>query len=138
MTDNPSASGMPGGGPYDWYRRGLSLLQTGDPDAASVLLERALNADPGSRSTAEALGRARFGTRRFAESAELFASLVERDPVDDYARFALGLALTRLGLHEQALSHLRLATAMRPAETNYADALRQALATVDARRAAAS
>lgn len=130
--------GSPSGGPYDWYRRGLSLLETGDAEAASLLLDRALAADPGSRSVAEALGRARFGSRRFAESAELFAGLVDRDPADDYARFGLGLALTRLGRQEEALAHLNLAAAMRPGRRTYEDALRQARATVEARKQAAS
>ncbi len=133
-----SEHGTPGGGPYDWYRRGVALLDSGDADAASMLLERALAADPSSRSVAEALGRARFGSRRFAESAELFGGLVERDPADDYARFGLGLALTRLGRHREALVHLNLAAVMRPGRPPYEDALRQARATLDARRQDAS
>jgi tetratricopeptide (TPR) repeat protein len=133
-----SPGGAPVGGPYDWYRRGLALLESGDADAASLLLGRAFEADPGSRSVAEALGRAHFGTRRFTESAELFSGLIERDPADDYAQFGLGLALTRLGRHEEAVTHLTLAAVMRPGRDSYDTALRQARATVDARRQRAS
>lgn len=130
--------GAPAGGPYDWYRRGLALLESGDADAAAMLLDRALEAEPGSRSVAEALGRAQFGARRFGESAEVFAGLVDRDPADDYAQFGLGLALTRLGRHEEALAHLRLAAVMQPGRSPYDEALRQARATVEARRQTAS
>jgi len=132
-----SEHGAPGGEPYDWDRRGVSLLDAGDADAASLLLARALAADPTSRSVAEALGRARFGSRQFAESADLFAGLVDRDPADDYARFGLGLALTRLGRLQEALVHLNLAAVMRPGRRPYEDALHHARATLDARRQAA-
>lgn len=135
---DPARAGLPLGDPYDWYRRGLALLGAGNAEAAALLLARALDAEPGSRSVAEALGRACFGARRFSESAELFAGLVDRDPTDDYARFGLGLALTRLGRHEQAVVQLTLAAVMKPARSTYAEALRQARATVDARRQIAS
>lgn len=133
---NPA--GRPAGDPYDWYQRGLALLRADNPEAAALLLARALDAEPDSRSVAEALGRASFGARRFGESAELFAGLVDRDPTDDYAQFGLGLALTRLGRHEEALAHLTLATVLEPARSSYGEALRQARATVDARRQLAS
>jgi len=128
----------PAGDVVDWYRRAVDLLDSGDDAAAAVLLERALVTEPSSPALQEAMGRARFGSRRYAESADLFGSLVERDPTDHYARYGLGLALSRLGRQEQALEHLAVAVAMRPGRSEYDDALRQARATVDARRAAAS
>lgn len=134
----PARPGYPAGEPYDWYRRGLALLGARNAEAAALLLARALDAEPDSRSVAEALGRARFDARRFGESAELFAGLVDRDPTDDYAQFGLGLALTRLGRHEEALAHLTLATVLKPTRSTYLDALRRARATVDARRQIAS
>lgn len=135
--ESPETTG-PAGDVVAWYRRALGLLDSGDDAAAAVLLERALAAEPGSPALREAMGRARFGSRRYAESADLFGGLVERDPTDHYARYGLGLALSRLGRQEQALEHLAVAVAMRPGRDDYDDALRQARATVDARRAAAS
>lgn len=126
----------PAGDVVDWYRRAMDLLDSRNDAAAAVLLERALRAEPGSPALREAMGRARFGSRRYAESADLFGGLVERDPTDHYARYGLGLALSRLGRQEQALEHLAVAVAMRPGRDEYDDALRQARATVDARRAA--
>ncbi len=128
----------PSGDVVDWFRRAVDLLDSGDDAAAAVLLDRALKAEPASPALREAMGRATFGSRQYAESADLFGSLVDRDPTDHYARYGLGLALSRLGRQEQALEHLAVAVAMRPGRNEYDDALRQARATVDARRAAAS
>lgn len=142
MSDDRAAgmatrqSGEPAGDLVTWYRRATDLLDSGDDAAAATLLERAIEAEPGSPSLREALGRARFGTRRYDESAELFAGLVDRDPTDHYARYGLGLALSRLGRQERAVEHLAVAVAMHPERAEYAAALRQARATVDARRAA--
>lgn len=127
-------SGRPGGTVYDWYHRGLELLSGGDPEAAAHLLAHASKAEPGSRSVREALARALFDSRRYAEAAEQFRRIVADSPVEDYARFGLGLSLSRLGEPEAAVEHLALAVAMRPDEHNYANALRGARATLRARR----
>ena len=99
---------------YTWYQRGLELLGRGSPAAAAQLLERAAEAEPGSRSVLEALGRAQFDTRRYDEAAATFRRIVEASPSDDYAHFGLGLALARGGNPRAAAEHLALAAAMRP------------------------
>lgn len=38
--------------------------------------------------------------------------IVERDPVEHYARLMLGRTLQRQGRHEEAASHLRIASAL--------------------------
>lgn len=124
----------PGGGVYEWYTRGLELLRAGSAAAALQLLTRAAEAEPGSHSIREALGRAQFGTRRFGAAAESFRGIVEEEPAEDYARFGLGLALSRMGDFAGAVEHLALAAAMRPENKDYARALRQARATLEARR----
>ena len=96
----PPRDGTPGvpaphGDVYTWYQRGLELLGRGSPAAAAQLLERAAEAEPGSRSVLEALGRAQFDTRRYEEAAATFRQIVEASPSDDYAHFGLGLALAR-------------------------------------------
>ena len=48
----------PEGGVYDWYQRGLQLLDDGNPEAAAILLARAAEAEPQSRSILEARARA--------------------------------------------------------------------------------
>jgi tetratricopeptide (TPR) repeat protein len=131
---DPSAPAEPSGGVYEWYQRGLDLLGTGSPAAALQLLQRAAEAEPTSRSIREALARAQFGARRFADAADTFRSIVEDNPSEDYALFGLGLALSRMGDFESAVEHLALAAAMRPDNKHYVNALRHARATLEARR----
>ncbi|MEU8800011.1 tetratricopeptide repeat protein [Spirillospora sp. NPDC048819] len=120
----------PEGGVYEWYTRGLELLRAGSASAALQLLTRAAEAEPWSHSIREALARAQFGTRRFDAAAESFQSIVEEEPAEDYARFGLGLCLSRMGDFKGAARHLALAAAMRPENEDYAKALRHARATL--------
>ena len=115
--------GQPAGSVYDWYKRGLALLRSGNPAAAALLLTRAHSVEPESRSIREALARAQFDSRQYQASAKTFGSLVDDDPADDYAHFGLGLALSRLGEHEIAHGHLAMAVTMRPAADGYSAAL---------------
>ncbi|MCW2915540.1 MAG: repeat-containing protein [Actinomycetia bacterium] len=130
----PRGSAQPEGGVYEWYTRGLELLSAGSAAAAVQLLERAADAEPSSSSIREALARAQFGARRFAEAADSFRWIVEYNPSEDYALFGLGLSLSRLGEFEAAVEHLALAVAMRPDNKHYTNALRHARATLEARR----
>ena len=119
---------------YEWYQRGLQLLGNGDPAAAAMLLGRAAEAEPGSRSVREALARAQYDAGRYAEAIQSFQELIAVNPTDDYAHFGLGLAASRAGELKVAAEHLALAVAMRPDLGHYARALRG----VRARRAAES
>lgn len=130
------AAGMPGGEVYDWYRRGLALLESGDADAAAQVLEHANAVAPESASVLEALARALFDAGRYAPAVSAFERLVERDPGSDYARFGLGLALTRLDRFKEAVDHLALAAVMRPRQ-EYTQALTHARATLRYRERAA-
>ncbi len=125
---------QPGGGVYEWYRRGVDLLQRGNPAAAAQLLEHVAEAEPASRSVREALARAQFDSGRYVEAADSFRRIVEANPSEDYAQFGLGLAAARVDDLETAIKHLALAAAMRPDVAHYATALRGARATKAARR----
>jgi tetratricopeptide (TPR) repeat protein len=129
-----SEAGSPEGGVYEWYQRGLQLLSNGDPAAAALLLSRAAEAEPGSRSVREALARAQYDAGRYQEAIASFTELIADNPTDDYAHFGLGLAASRAGELKVAAEHLALAVAMRPDLGHYAQALRG----VRARRAAES
>jgi len=118
----------PGGDVYDWYRRGLQLLAAGHPAAAAALLEHAAEAEPTSRSVREALARAQFGSGRFRNARDNFATIVAENPTDDYAHFGLGLSASRLGDYDGAVEHLALAVAMRPENRDYGHALERARA----------
>lgn len=127
----------PDGGPYEWWQRGVELLQRGDAAAAAVLFERTVEADARSASGWEALGRASYDAGRFHRAAEAFARLLELAPDSHYGHFALGLSLTRLDRFERGVEHLAMASAMRPERREYTDRLRQARATLQARKDAA-
>ena len=115
---------------HGWYTTGMELLGKGSPAAAAQVLQRAANAEPGSRSIREALARAQFDTGQYEAAAANFRAIVEASPADDYANFGLGLALARSGDHEAAAEYLALAAAMRPDRKPYTDALRQVRATL--------
>ena len=119
---------------HAWYTTGMELLGKGSPAAAAQVLQRAANAEPGSRSVREALARAQFDTGQYAAAAENFRVIVEASPADDYAHFGLGLSLARTGDHEAAAEYLALAAAMRPDRKHYTDALRQVRATLNFRK----
>ncbi|MEU5386129.1 tetratricopeptide repeat protein [Kitasatospora cineracea] len=129
-------SGVPGGGVYDWFRRGVRLLEERHPAAAVQLLARAAEAEPGSGSIREALARAQFDAGQYARALESFRAVAEADPSDDYAQFGWGVSAARLGDFETSAEHLALAVAMQPGNRHYQSALRQTRATLAARAGA--
>ena len=131
--DGMQGDGEPAGEVYDWYVRGLSLLESGNAAAAAELLAHARSREPDSASVLEALARALFDAKRYAEAHQLFGALVETTPDNDYARFGLGLSRMRAGDFPGAVEQLSLAAAMRPERADYRQALREARATVRAR-----
>jgi len=125
-------NGNPSGDPYDWYQRGLALLAEGNTDAAATLLQRVRRSEP-SPAVLEALGRALFESRRYDEAIEVLTELAERTPDEDYAHYALGLALWRKQAFPAARDHLAMAFVMRPDRSEYGQALSQVKATLRAR-----
>jgi len=101
------------------YRRGLELLEDGDFAGARGHLERAAASDPDKSSVREALGRAYFRLHNYSGAAEEFAAVVERHPVNDFAHFCLGRALSKVGDTDGARHHLALASNLRPERRDY-------------------
>jgi tetratricopeptide (TPR) repeat protein len=130
----PPPDVLPKGEVYDWYTRGLDLLDGGNPAAAVTLLTHATAAEPQSRSVREALARAQFDAGLYADAVESFGWIISVNPADDYAQFGLGLAAAKTGDLPAAVEHLALAAAMRPDITHYATALRGARAALAASR----
>lgn len=125
-------NGAPSGGPYEWYQRATQMLSEGNADAAIVLLERVRRTEP-SPSVLETLGRALFDARHYDQAIEVLTELVERAPDEDYAHYALGMALWRRQMFPTARDHLSMAFVMRPDKQEYAQALTQVKATLRAR-----
>ena len=104
---------------YSLYRRGMSLLEAGDFAPATVPLSKAARMAPEKSSIREALGRAYFRNRQFEEAATEFEAVVETHPVNDFAHFCLGRALSLTGDTERARHHLALASNLRPDRRDY-------------------
>ncbi len=129
----PPADVLPGGEVYDWYVRGVELLEGGNPAAAVQLLSHASRAEPESRSVREALARAQFDAGMYTEAHASFAVIIEANPADDYAQFGMGLSAAKIGDLNGAVEHLALAAAMRPDISHYGVALRGARAAITRR-----
>ena len=104
---------------YTLYRRGIELLEEGDFEHATAPLAEAARRAPEKTSVREALGRAYFRSGRFAPAAAEFEAVVESHPVNDFAHFCLGRALTLTGERERARHHLALASNLRPDRNDY-------------------
>lgn len=120
----------PHGGVYEWYQRGLTLLDRGDAAAAAAVLTHAASAEPSSRSVREALARAQYDAGQYPQAMDSFAAILDEDPADDYAHFGCGLAAVKTGQLHRAVEHLALAAAMRPEIAHYGAALRGARAAL--------
>jgi Flp pilus assembly protein TadD len=104
---------------YTLYRRGLELLEDGSFQEATEPLAEAARRAPEKSSVREALGRAYFRNRQFAEAAAEFEAVVETHPVNDFAHFCLGRALSLTGQTKRARHHLALASNLRPERRDY-------------------
>ena len=104
---------------YTLYRRGVELLADGSFGEATVPLAEVARRTPEKSSVREALGRAYFRNRQYEEAAAEFEAVVDRQPVNDYAHFCLGRALSLTGQRDRARHHLALASNLRPERGDY-------------------
>jgi len=110
---------------YDLYRRGISLLDHGDHEAAIVPLSKARDLEPDKASIREALGIAYFRLRRWVEAETEFRAVLDLSPTDDYAHYALGRVLEKQGRDAEANGHYKLASSMNPGNEGYAARVRE-------------
>jgi tetratricopeptide (TPR) repeat protein len=128
----PPEDVVPQGEMYDWYIRGVELLESGDSTSSVQLLQHVATSEPESRMVREALARAQFDAGMYEEALANFEWIIAINPADDYSQFGLGLAATKMGDLQKAVEHLALAAAMRPDINYYATALRGARAALTA------
>jgi Flp pilus assembly protein TadD len=114
MAENESSESL-----YNLYRRGIELLEEGDFEHAKAPLEEAARQAPEKSSVREALGRVYFRTRDYEGAVDECSAVVESHPVNDYAHFCLGRALTKTGHRKRARHHLALASNLRPDRRDY-------------------
>ena len=104
---------------YDLYRKGRDHMAAGLNAQATVALEKAKRREPHKASIREALGIAYYRIRRFADAEREFRAVLELQPVDDYAHFALGRCLEKQGRPSEAAGHYKLARSLRPKSRDY-------------------
>ena len=81
---------------------GTSAAPRGPAAQATVPLEKAKRREPDKASIRETLGIAYFRLGRYEDAEAEFRAVLELSPVDDYAHYALGRSLEKLGRTTEA------------------------------------
>lgn len=115
------------------YRQAERLLSDRNPHAALTVVEPLVSQEPDAVAVLLLAARACFDCARLDQAESLFRRVVDLDPTHHYAHAGLGRTLQRRSRHREALTHLRLATALSP-EPWYAQALARAEACVEQER----
>jgi Flp pilus assembly protein TadD len=105
---------------YDNFQEGRQRLRRGQAAQATVPLEKAKRDEPNKASIRETLGIAYFRIGRYREAEAEFRAALEISPVDDYAHYALGRCLEKLGRTAEANTHYKLARSLKPGDERYA------------------
>jgi tetratricopeptide (TPR) repeat protein len=108
----PSFGATSGHHPADAYQQAWSLIEGSAPLEAIEILDPALSAEPGSTGLRTLRAWAYFKSAQLGRAEADLSRLVEADPTDVWARFALGRVLERQSRYAAALPHLRLAAVM--------------------------
>jgi Flp pilus assembly protein TadD len=109
--------------PAEILRRADELVTARRPAEALDTLAPLLSDEPDSRSVLELAGRAYFARSQLDRAERSFSRLVELDPTDAYARFALGRVCERRSRMTEAVGHYRVAVALDP-RPEFTDRLR--------------
>jgi Flp pilus assembly protein TadD len=103
-----------GAGTFEAFRHAESLVAQRRPLDALAALAPVLDSEPDKPSVHLLAGRAYLGSAQLRRAEQAFLRVIELDPTDHYARFALGRTLQRLGRFAEAQTQLRMAVAMNP------------------------
>jgi tetratricopeptide (TPR) repeat protein len=101
-------------GTFESFRKAETLLHQRRPLEALRELEAVVDAAPDVPSVHLLAGRAYFGSAQLGRAERAFSRVLELDPADHYAMFALGRTLQRQGRLTEAKTQLKLAVAMNP------------------------
>ena len=107
---------------FEAFRRAEALLAERRPLEALRELRVVLEAAPDQVGVQLLAGRAYLGSAQLNRAEAAFRRVLELDPSDHYARFALGRTLQRQSRLPEALTQLRIAAAMNPSP-EYQEAL---------------
>ena len=120
MTSQPASDDS--GAIFESFRRAEMLIARNRPLDALQALGPVLADHPDHVSVQLLAGRAYLNSAQLRRAEEAFARVVDLDPADHYARFALGKALQRQGRLAEAHAQLKMAAAMDP-RPEYQEAL---------------
>ena len=114
---------------FQGFRRAERLLAENRPLDAIQALTPALESQPNDASVHLLAGRAYLDSAQLRRAERAFAHVLELDPADHYARFALGKALQRQGRLGEAKGQLQMAVVMDP-RPEYQEALGEVRARI--------
>ncbi len=104
------------------FRSAEELLRRGAPLHALTELEPLLEEQPDAKSVLELAARAYYQSAQMRRAEETFRRIVELEPTNAWARYALGRTIERQSRHDEAAGHYRVACAMSP-RADYLEAL---------------
>lgn len=110
------------------FRRAEKLLADRRPLEALSALHDVVENQPNA-SVLLLAGRAYLNSAQLVRAQEAFEKVLELDPADHYARFALGKTLQRRGRLSEAVTQLKMAAAMDP-RPEYQEALGEVRARI--------
>jgi predicted Zn-dependent protease len=96
------------------FRAAEHLLAARDPQGAIKLLDPVIAAHPESRAARLLRARAYFAAAQLRSAEREFQHIVDREPDNAFAHFALGRTLQRANRPDEAIRHFRLAAALDP------------------------
>ncbi|NJP48687.1 tetratricopeptide repeat protein [Streptomyces sp. SBST2-5] len=99
------------GTPAERWERAGTFFDAKDYAGAARVLAGLVEEVPEQTGPRLLLARAYYHSAQLRRAEAELRTLVERDPVEHYARLMLGRTLQRQGRHEEAASHLRIAAA---------------------------
>ncbi len=120
MSDTTPQASPPGASPSSPethvidFRAAEQLLAARDPRGALKLLDSLIAAHPESMSARLLRARAFFASAQLRSAALEFELVLEREPDNAFAHFALARTHERSGRPVQARKHFRLAAALDP------------------------
>ena len=101
-----------GGTPAERWERARLFFDARDYAAAARVLVGLIEEVPEQTGPRLLLARAYYHSAQLGRAEDALRAIVERDPVEHYARLMLGRTLERQGRHDEAGPHLRIASAL--------------------------
>jgi hypothetical protein len=100
------------GTPAERWERAQLFFDAKDYAAAARVLVGLVEEVPEQTGPRLLLARSYYHSAQLHRAEGELRTIVERDPVEHYARLMLGRTLQRQNRHEEAESHLRIASAL--------------------------